>query len=497
MSQIRYRIEQLLSSFGIKYSTQVVNALKYASIHSSPEIVGCSDSLLLGLLGSGSYTIDALIDSGVHIKELKRLVDLSVKYFNWNDCDPVSMLFSTSGVFGGYLDQIIGKQKYLETADLLEMAISPESYGFSSDRWFPKELRVTPPPKNNISKSLEEQICYIIDGCIEIISKRPYVTLTKRKRSLNDNEVKKIEKEFGKYLSNPEIKLAISLTNEWLTNKRLVIEDYKSILGICDRLYEGTLIGSSLFLESGGNFNTLSTALQIAKRYAPERDQPILALVERSGRIYIKPYSYRNSSTLEFDQDQSVLSIGSEIPLPVTTLEILAEFEEILNVQNVKEETIQKFLESYPEILRSLGYASCLPHVILREHGKKDLIPDFILQRPGNNGFDILDLKLPTAKVAISNPYLRISHEITKALAQLRAYRNYFNNRNNVSKFYRTYHLEPLSPELVVVIGRRLENLSYLERSEINEQSKGIRIISYDELLDYGKSRLINFTNRQ
>jgi hypothetical protein len=102
-----------------------------------------------------------------------------------------------------------------------------------------------------------------------------------------------------------------------------------------------------------------------------------------------------------------------------------------------------------------------------------------------------MDLKLPMARVAITNPYLRISHEITKALAQLRAYKNYFKSPTNTSTFYKTYGLEPFSPELIVVIGRCSEILSSQDRVEISQQAGGLRIISYDELIDYGKSRAI------
>ena len=76
--------------------------------------------------------------------------------------------------------------------------------------------------------------------------------------------------------------------------------------------------------------------------------------------------------------------------LPLATLSIISEFEELINSENVNEEKIQKYLENYPEILESLGYATCKPHVVLKEPGQRNLIPDFILQRPGNNGFDIL-----------------------------------------------------------------------------------------------------------
>ena len=231
--------------------------------------------------------------------------------------------------------------------------------------------------------------------------------------------------------------------------------------------------------------------MKTAKRYAPERDQPLLGLIEREGRIYVKPFSYRHSAILDQDENDNILSIGAEVPLPLTSVSNLLEFEELINSPKVNEDKIQKFLEAYPEILASLGYSTCKPHVILRQPGYKDLIPDFILQRPGNNGFDILDLKLPSGRIMVENPFLRMSHEITKALAQLRAYKNYFKSPVNSSQFHSVYGLRPLDPELIVVIGRSSEALCFENRLEISKQADGLRIITYDELIDYGKSRTI------
>ena len=251
-------------------------------------------------------------------------------------------------------------------------------------------------------------------------------------------------------------------------------------------------------MESGGDFSQLNIALKIAKRYAPEREDPILCLAERDGRIYVKPFSYRNTTRLSGDKPSEILSIGAEIILPLSTANSINEFEDIINKNNVKENEIQKFLECHPEILSSLGnYASCKPHVILREKGKTDLIPDFILQRPGNNGFDILDLKLPNVKVSVQKPYMRVSYEISKAVAQLRAYKNYFKNPSNMSTFHKKYGIEALSPELIVVIGRSSEFNNIYERKELNKLSSGIKIISYDELIDYGKARSLTMSNER
>lgn len=491
MHRLRKRIIKELANRGLQCSSQSLTALCNATANSSPETVGCSDSLLLGLLQSGSYTIDALIDSGVNTSYLQDIATHSVMDLLLSDCDPIEMLFSAGGVFGDFLENFQSESNVIETANLLEIAVSPESLEGSFAGWFPREQCSTPKPSTKLLQELENQVCYVITSCLDIISKNSDYTLRRRQKPITITEKTKIYNELIEYIDSSAVEWAIYLTNEWLAKRILCLNNSEVTMSIIDRIYDDLRLGSSLFLESGGNFTSLSTSLQVAKRYAPERDQPILGLIEREGRIYLKHYSYRSSIQLNEDSRDNILSIGSEIILPLTTVSLLSEFEEIINSSFVKEEKIQKFLESHPEIIESLGYTSCKPHVILREPNQRDLIPDFILQRPGNNGFDILDLKLPTAKITVSNPYLRVSHEIIKALAQLRAYRNYFNSSQNISNFYHTHGLEPFYPELIVVIGRCSEFISFQDKIEINKQANGLRIITYDELIDYGKSRAL------
>ena len=129
--------------------------------------------------------------------------------------------------------------------------------------------------------------------------------------------------------------------------------------------------------------------------------------------------------------------------------------------------------------------------MILREPGQRELRPDFLLCKPGNNGFDILDLKLPSASIVRSEPYPRISHEITKAIAQLRAYRNYFTKPANRDAFIRAHSIEYFEPSLIATVGRQHQYPSAVIRNEIQQQSRDVRLMTYDELLEYAKARSI------
>lgn len=493
MKILRQKIYDELSKRGIKCSPQAINALVYSASLSSPEIVGCSDSLLMGLLRCGSYTIEALISSGVDENYIKEAALNSVKYSGEGNSDPIEMLFAPHGIFGAYLNNLETKSKTIETSDLLEIAITPESLDGEFADWFPKHLAKSSNASSNFEKHLENQVCQVIDICADIISKNVNVerTICYRSKALTSIEKKNIKEEL--YDLYPEaVNWAIELTNSWFTEKKINLNNPEMTINIIDNVFQNIRYGTSLFLESGGDFRLLNSSLLVAKKLAPERDQPTLALVEREGKIYVKQFSY-NSTIFVDDEKSNIVSVGTELPLPLTTISVLSQFEDLINSSRVDENSIQKFLECYPEILESLGYVTCHPHVILKQPGENDLIPDFILQRPGNNGFDILDLKLPSAKITVSKPYLRISHEIIKALAQLRAYRNYFKSVTNRGEFYKMHGLEPLSPELIVVIGRKSQNLNFAERIEINKQVNGLKLLTYDELIEYGKSRAINY----
>lgn len=490
MNNIREKVESKLFELNINCSTQVINTIVRSIELSASEIVGDSDSILAGLMNCGSYTIDALIDSGVDVKYLRDISSSSASSYGGIDCDPIDEAFSSSSTLGGLLRSFSSSNKTLESADLLEAAISPESLEGSSATWFPKELRKDNPPSSRILLELEDQVCHVIDLCIDVVSKNSIYTLKRRKKSLTNIEKSLIVDELSMYvLEENDIDWAIFLTNTWLCHRCLNLQNSAITLNIIRCVWEDLRYGSNMFLESGGSFSNLGLTLDVAKKYAPERDQPILGLIERDGRVYIKKFSYRNSVGIEGDHQNRILSVNSEAPISLPLHATLSEFEELINKENTKEHEIQKFLEAYPELLQSLGYAQCKSQVILNEEGKKDLIPDFIMQRPGNNGFDILDLKLPTAKITSRTPYLRISYEITKALAQLRAYKNYFNNPVNTSMFYKKYGLDVLLPELIVVIGRRVDLSSFSDRREIYQQAPGLKIITYDELIEYGESR--------
>lgn len=470
---------------------QAINALACSIEHSSPELVGDSDSLLVGLFMCSSHTIDLLRDAGGNIDELLYMAAGTATDYTSpieeDQINPIKSLFSSAGNFG----ELIGREEFnnrsIEAADLLQEAIStkrgwrgrrePDS-GFKSSAANGAKLRVT----EEIRAAVDETI---YNFCAQIWEK-PIHTLQTRFENLTKGEISKLRKVGD--VDSGDLSHLVRGINHVISRKELPTNDPEFVSFAIYASRIGT-IGSDQFINSGGNYRHLEMSLAMSQRYAPERDEPILGLLEQDGKILVQHYSYRGTNSLDSGATANTLSVSSPIILPLVPASVLAEFEYLINNCSISEHSIQKFLECHPEILRSLGYTECRPQVVLSEPGKKDLKPDFILQRPGNNGFDILDLKLPSANIACSTPYTRISHEITKAVAQLRAYGNYFKSEANKDNFIKTHGIEYFEPKLIVAIGRQSQYSTNEIRSEIEQQASGIQLLTYDQMLDYAKAR--------
>jgi hypothetical protein len=163
MDDLRKRIFETLSSQRIAATPQAVNALLEATKRSNPEIVGDTDSLLVGLLYSGSYTVDILIDAGADVHRLRELAAASASIrFSPDDqrsvdflraggkriplrsigsqrehnpyydpmIDPIKSLFSPTSALSLLLKQKEGSDRHIETADILlaSMRLAGDNY---------------------------------------------------------------------------------------------------------------------------------------------------------------------------------------------------------------------------------------------------------------------------------------------------------------------------------------------------------------------------------
>src|SRR5262249_18970007 len=107
--------------------------------------------------------------------------------------------------------------------------------------------------------------------------------------------------------------------------------------------------------------------------------------------------------------------------------EEIEEFESLINCSRTSERQLQKFFEAHPKFLLGQEYESIHPQILLEREHDGPLIPDFLL-KPFDHGFcDILDLKLPRDPIIVGQHNReRFSAAIYEAAAQLRRYRDYF-----------------------------------------------------------------------
>lgn len=495
--------EQLISELrrkDISVTSQAITSLTETLRVSSSEIVGDTDTLLAGLLLSGSYAVDILETAGVNPVALRKETldsvspwvpesDYSIQSFE-------SLLFK-SDAFNRAVDRSIHDGRILETSHILEAAINPVSE--YEPEIFPIEDRSDPPPKSQLLIELEKGVCLILEHLTDLLTgykRKARHTLKIRRHPITKKEDERLNRILGpdyRDMKTDELEFAIAALNQWFVHRRILTDPSNLCLRVVNRLESNLLFGPNLFVNADGDIKAVQIGLQNAKKYSPERDLPSVALFMRDGRIQVGQYTYRNAFAVETGVSTgfplSRVHLQAVRPVPIISQFVLTQFEELISRENLKEGEIQQFLNKFPEFLQSLGYSSARPHICLRSEDYDRLIPDFILELPGGKGFDILDLKLPTGRLTARVPYLRVSSELMKAVAQLRQYGKYFQQAVYRKAFEKKYGLLAFRPELVVVMGRDNQFDSRDDRLEIESQLNNVRLITYDELIAYGKSR--------
>lgn len=132
-----------------------------------------------------------------------------------------------------------------------------------------------------------------------------------------------------------------------------------------------------------------------------------------------------------------------------------------------------------------------LPQVELRVEEASLLIPDFLLLDYRGQA-NILELKKPNEKLLVGNyPRQKFSSVVMKGLAQLREYRNYFLNPNNVVRFQSDSGHRIIRPSLTLVIGRRVgaDREDVFQRVAGDDLAQRQSVITYDDLIAYAKTK--------
>lgn len=438
---------------------------------------------------SGSYTIDAIEAAGVDVTSLiergKESMQNIPQYTNQRD--PFWSFFNSYTSMSSVMLKKAIRAGKLETADILRSAIAPvriEHKGFEFGDSASDEI---------IKVAMKARVLDAISSAYEHLSsnaKYPELEFSSRRHKLLEAERIEITKLYPWHVA---ASICETIDQWFMTRDFQITKDVQALL---DEIEDQFSYGAKLFLSAGGSYGVLEKCIGMAQRYNPERDESPLVLCLRDGRVVAGQYTYRNSVLVNSPGINGfpIQRIGVQAirPLPLIATDSLTAFEQLLYDENVTEHAIQAFLNRYPEILTSFGgYTSALPHIALTEPGKSELIPDYLLELPVGKHFHILDLKLPNANLVVGKRYKRISSELQSAVAQLRSYRKYFDNSENRRRFVRMYGLEPFRPEIVVVMGRTRQFESLDDRKEIEEQLGLVKLLTYDDLLSYGRSRSV------
>jgi len=173
------------------------------------------------------------------------------------------------------------------------------------------------------------------------------------------------------------------------------------------------------------------------------------------------------------------------------------ELEALMNDKNTKEEELQDFFERNPEFILNDEYKKAHPKVVLEKKKDGSLVPDFILE-PYNieRLCDVLDLKLPSAKVWIlkkNRP--RFSQSVFDAIAQLREYSQFFDEEENRMSILNKYGLISYRPKLFVIIGRK-GKVDPLVRRRIEVGFHDVAVFTYDDIIERIRQKIISKEKR-
>jgi Domain of unknown function (DUF4263) len=196
------------------------------------------------------------------------------------------------------------------------------------------------------------------------------------------------------------------------------------------------------------------------------------------GLFYFGPGDKRHLDGRCFTVDRNVYGIQYEVE----------QFEGLINSSETSEPELQAFFEEHPHFLSDARLSSPLSHVRLEDQSGAALIPDFIIKpivayRRDSN-WQVLDLKKPGARL-LAGParHIRLSHEVTQAITQLRDYGGYFGNPENSDRIAEILGHRLRYPELAVLIGRLGEyDVEMLNKAQSRERD--VRIVTYDEVLE-------------
>lgn len=163
----------------------------------------------------------------------------------------------------------------------------------------------------------------------------------------------------------------------------------------------------------------------------------------------------------------------------------IEELEALINYKGAKEADFQDFFERFPDFILNDDYKNAHPRIMLEREDEGPLIPDFLLEPHEQNSIsDILDIKLPSSKIYVlkKNRY-RYSSAVYEAVAQMREYHLFFDNRKNRDLVKEKYGLFSYKPKMILIIGRKT-GLDPVNARKIETDLPQLSLKTYDDILE-------------
>lgn len=361
----------------------------------------------------------------------------------------------------------------------------------SSERAKGIETRETVIHKAKIRASSIEGACQVATALAERLARASSLD---RKQSRNEGTSFRVTGKIKWWNDNKGYGFIVpdsGADDVFLHHSSLLMEGFKTVV-------EGDPVSFEIGLAKLG-----TSGEQVVRLDHPEDDPSLsntefhaesiaLALVDGSIRLLAVAPDGRWRLVDEYERQHSFLYVWSLDSAAFHAA--VQELEELINDPHVREQDLHDFFEQNPDFILTDDYQRAHSKIVLESDSDDTLIPDFVLEPVGNNALcDLLELKLPQVGVDVTKPRrARFSAAVVEACAQLRKYRDYFEEKQNREYFKNKYRLLAFRPRMFVIIGRR-GRVDPIELRRIEGDLPAYQIRTYDDILERAKHKLTRF----
>jgi acyl carrier protein len=165
---------------------------------------------------------------------------------------------------------------------------------------------------------------------------------------------------------------------------------------------------------------------------------------------------------------------------------ILKELEDIINDPTAKEQDVQVFFESYPELLAGNDYDVVLPQAVIVRDDNTEWKPDFVLTPKNQYDFaKVLDLKIPSmpATKRPQSGHHNFSAKLWNGISQVRDYSREFDKQTVRDRFKNEYQVDVYKPDLHLIAGRKWD-IQVMDRMRELQRETQVKIEDWDSVLD-------------